>query len=497
MIEFNFVTKMVSEVGFDAPLSNPSRPKSKCNASSSQNDSSTTNSQTEPEDSLMISPQAGSESRSNTNFQTEIRGPSTTTFTKGFKPPFQFGSEVSSSKMSPDSSMDLCERICKCYFIVPASISVAFRNLTKKFKTNTFISEIKLYISKTLCLDINFFYLSFNGEKLDEMLTLKEYGISSECYFHILTKIYGGADTKITEDKTLHTCSFFLDENHSPTTWILIMESFFAACPSISSKDKYCSILSLLPVPILSKLAGTVAKASNSETPYEDIKDSLLNLHKEPKANVFDRYFKTQVLGDQKPSKFLEKCIQELDALQIDSSTDEDLLKRFFLSALPTQTQAILAVSSSKNLKELASMADKIAEVIKPTNCSINSITSVPPEVTVPSQEDTQNKILQSLERLTASLCLLQESHRRGHSRGRSHSREKSPFPRDNICHFHRKFREEARLCNLGCTWRNRAPTCKVLDLCVFHARHRGAARSCVEGCREMTQATSKETPKN
>ena len=66
-----------------------------------------------------------------------------------------------------------------------------------------------------------------------------------------------------------------------------------------------------------------------------------------------------------------------------------------------------------------------------------------------------------------------------------SFQRNRNASPnRGTLCYYHYKFRNDAKRCNLGCTWKNLNNECTVNNICIHHARYRENANQCTPGCK-------------
>ena len=313
-------------------------------------------------------------------------------------------------------------------------------------------------------------------------------------------------------------CPYFQDDNHSPATWLLVQEATFPMHGVVTSRDKFNHILSMIPPNIISKISNVIKLAADAQhqQPYEAIKEALAKELMPDSSQLFNQYFKSQSIGDLKPSKFLTKCIADLDSLQPNLSKDVALLRRFFLSSLPQTTQQILSILPTATLTELAAAADKMLEITgSSASKSIHAITKTSP--IPPTSSNTELALCNAIALLTDKIASLDvqlrsSDRRQNGSRGNSPatSRQASPSrlsnnatktdntsgtPRKILCRYHFKFREAAQYCCVGCEWGNLSPTCKLLDTCTYHNRFRTKAFLCLPGCRFYTAFQDQQQP--
>ncbi len=247
------------------------------------------------------------------------------------------------------------------------------------------------------------------------------------------------------------------------------MEFFFKDLPELSLSKKYRHILQLLPSHILSKLGKIIWKANTSNTPYEKLRAALIAKSSECRTAKFERYFKSQVIGSQMPSDFLNKCRNDLGDFHMTSEVDDSTLREFFLSALPVHKQEILVALPKTTLEDLAAAADKIARLVKRPSDTFaitlhNTATLTFPTAhapITPTWQTSVDPILSTIEALTTHIANMDARNSRPTKREsdcrRNFQNHDSPRPtyrqlsnsRNNdihVCDFHTKFQRDARL---------------------------------------------------
>ena len=338
-------------------------------------------------------------------------------------------------------------------------------------------------------------FLTFNGisfHSFDDLLKLRTDSIT----LTLNIRIRGGGNEITETDPPLLPFampSFFLDAEKSPRAWLSLVDIALEESGRFLPKKKFSAMIIALPSEILSRLAQHTEKFLADANPFQALKTYIVEMYQEPQKDVFARYFKEQSLGSDSPSNFLKRSIEGLERLQSGITQDDAILRHFFLSALPNQTRAILAVADTTSLEKLAEMADKIASISLP---SVVCNAVVPPTFSLSASSPTissdalpsEDRLIAVLEKLSDRISRL-ESTRESPRERRSWSRTKSPYrgqspSRGLICTFHMKFKRESRKCTVGCAWRDRNSDCQITDVCVFHDRYRDAALKCLSGCR-------------
>lgn len=117
------------------------------------------------------------------------------------------------------------------------------------------------------------------------------------------------------------------------------------------------------------------------------------------------------------------------------------LLRMLFLQRMPVNIRTVLAVCSNK-LDELATMADKMIDVSSPQVAATQQAAST-------SVQDLEAQIAA----LTSKLRRLETNPNRGRSRSPSRRRSSSQSSSQDICWYHRKFRDAAQQCRSPCRY--------------------------------------------
>lgn len=150
-------------------------------------------------------------------------------------------------------------------------------------------------------------------------------------------------------------------------------------------------------------------------------------------------------VGDDKPSKVLQR-LRNLAAGQCNDS----ILRTLFFEQLPENIRSVLAISEVADLSILATQADKIYEISKPTTTTLACINQ--PSTSQEPPKDPIDILTKQIDALTKELRFHRtRSHPRPRNpRGRSASGERS---KDAICWYHRQFNNKAKKCVQPCAY--------------------------------------------
>ncbi|XP_051167306.1 uncharacterized protein LOC127285367 [Leptopilina boulardi] len=189
---------------------------------------------------------------------------------------------------------------------------------------------------------------------------------------------------------------------------------------------------------------------------YTQIKSGILTNFGTSKEQRLRQLIKGEVLNG-KPSFILTQLRNIANG-----ECGDEVLRSLFMEHLPALHRQILAPSSTKNLTESASIADKITEEIQPHSTENSNTTSVAAIANSATNHDVRiDAIMTELKNIKEQMNNWRgRDQHRGHSRGRSSSRNgngrSKSRPRDtsDLCWYHRKFKQEAKKCQSPCTWK-------------------------------------------
>ena len=286
--------------------------------------------------------------------------------------------------------------------------------------------------------------------------------------------------------------NYFNDENGTPQKWLDFVKLTLTLSGIKSSRTLCSHTLSALPSNVLNEISDQISSLEKDTDPFEKLYNILLNKNKINRRQMLEACLNNTQLGNNKPSDFLRQLKQNLEYLQpnITNSGSNELLKEFFMRAMPPEIRRILAASNTDNLETLAEIADRINEEIFPSISSTKKYNNYQN----PQTEET-NKNGNSTEILIKSLMSKmdelfienrkireelneirnsrprernQSPHRnynsrsdsRAFSQDRSNSRnrysqqfQKRYTNKDkNLCYYHNKFGDKAYKCVQPCT---------------------------------------------
>lgn len=251
----------------------------------------------------------------------------------------------------------------------------------------------------------------------------------------------------------------FWPEN--PRLWFYQVEAILTP-QKTSDANKYFMAVAKLSKDVIQQVADILANPPETNK-FETLKKRLLQIYEESEAKQVRKLVTEIELGDQKPSQLLRR-MKDLARGKIEDET----LKILWQGHLPSSVQAVLTVTSTSDLEELAVIADKIMDTHQPAQIS-EVARSQPPQ---PSTSFEIATIMAEIAKINLKLQEMGAQRDQFRNRSRSRSRFRN-FPRDRsqsrprrtpespdwLCHYHWKFRGRAHRCVAPCSWKSRSPS--------------------------------------
>ncbi|KAL0831039.1 hypothetical protein ABMA28_001922 [Loxostege sticticalis] len=255
---------------------------------------------------------------------------------------------------------------------------------------------------------------------------------------------------KVEDDVSVISVSSRIPEfwTDQPRVWYIRAEAVITP-QKISDEAKFHLIVSKLGKDVIQQVTDLLIKPPETNK-YETLKARLLAIYEESENRQVQKLIGEMELGDQKPSQLLRR-MRDLAREKIPDET----LRILWQSHLPQAVRAVLAVTETKDMDNLAAVADKVME------------TTLQPQIAEVSTRTGDDKILAEIAKLSARISTLERSSRsqfrgqnsRNRSRQRSNSRSSSkprrtPKSDDWLCFYHFRFRDRANKCVQPCSWK-------------------------------------------
>ena len=107
------------------------------------------------------------------------------------------------------------------------------------------------------------------------------------------------------------------------------------------------------------------------ETRYEELKKLIIEKTKKPENQRIQQLLNGAEIGDRRPSDYLHYLRQLMGEKKEENGT---ILRTIFLNNLPAQMRPIVAATKALTLDDHAETADKIFDLMKPSQQTINAI---------------------------------------------------------------------------------------------------------------------------
>lgn len=228
----------------------------------------------------------------------------------------------------------------------------------------------------------------------------------------------------------------------SPELWFVNIEAQFKMNSITVDSTQYYAVIASLNADTLAHVSDIVLHPP-ADNMYKTVKDRLITEFTDSEQKKLKTLLSELSLGDDKPSTLLRK-MRQLAGMKL----SDELLKTLWLQRLPSQTQAILAVSED-GLDKLALMADKIGESASsaPSHCYAMGQTGPQSEIAQLRQQVFE--LAEQMKQLARQGGRLRHRSKGRQGRGRSHS----PHSEASRCWYHSKFGNKAKKCNTPCSF--------------------------------------------
>lgn len=244
-----------------------------------------------------------------------------------------------------------------------------------------------------------------------------------------------------------------------PELWFHSVEAQFQLKKITVDSTKYYAILTKLDQDTLSIIESVISNPPATGK-YKKVKEILLHHFSVPQDRRFRMLTSGLELGDKRPSQLLAE-MHRCGGTRLDG----DYIRTLWLDRLPRHVQAVLTTASSLSdlaNEELATLADKIVEIHRPTGDQLmpvsRSFASSQPSILERRVEDLSQQLEEILRRL-------QKMEKRGRSNSRGAKNRSSTPANLEVCFYHRKFGNNATRCTKPCSWtppaQGNAPHCQ------------------------------------
>ncbi|XP_075732722.1 uncharacterized protein LOC142775268 [Rhipicephalus microplus] len=238
--------------------------------------------------------------------------------------------------------------------------------------------------------------------------------------------------------------------------WFSQIEARFELRRITSQQSKYLHVVSALP-PDIADAVDDVLASTPSEKLYNELKSTVLKGLEVSEQSRLQQLLSHEELSDQRPSQLL--CpMRQLVGQQASEERQHPLPCELFLQRLPHLTRMILAGSDDVTLERLAQLTDRITDSTEPPKMSIATTGR-------PEHANRLGRLEDRVDRLASAVKNLALFNKHRPARHRSPCRARIPQNRghttkakQNICWYHRRFREQATRCTHPCSWTGNPP---------------------------------------
>lgn len=247
--------------------------------------------------------------------------------------------------------------------------------------------------------------------------------------------------------------------------WFAQLEGQFCISNITADATKFHHVVSQLDYNIAAEVKDIIISPPATDK-YNKLKNTLINRLSQSRDQRLKQLLMHEELGDRKPSQLL----RHMQSLAGTTSDPNGFVRTMWISRLPTNIQTVLACQEDSSLEILATLADRVHEVVTPlaptqhVAAASGSSTRMTSHSTTMAQSnnDLQMQVAE-LTRQVASLMAekrpWQRSRSRSKQRGRYHSRSRSRSrsgkENPSYCWYHNNFGVKARKCETPCTYKS------------------------------------------
>ncbi|XP_036347607.1 uncharacterized protein LOC118756985 [Rhagoletis pomonella] len=234
-----------------------------------------------------------------------------------------------------------------------------------------------------------------------------------------------------------------------PSLWFAQIEAQFTILGVSKEIDKFYHAISVIDARYAAEVEDIIVQPPGAK-PYLTLKAALITRFSKSKEAKLQQLLEGEAIGDRTPSQFL----RHLKSLV--TGVGEDVIKAKWLSALPKDTRAMLALQSTASLDELGASADKLHEILQNRQTAAVTLSS--------GSTDLTTQILNLTKQVGALTTTFNNRQSRLGGRqqkpsrhmSRSHSRIRK-LNSNGICYYHAKFGKDAKRSTEGCNFSGNA----------------------------------------
>ena len=231
---------------------------------------------------------------------------------------------------------------------------------------------------------------------------------------------------------------------HKIVLWLKLLEAQIASTRITKDETKFNVTIANLGEKYIEQVEDIVINPPE-DGKYELLKNELVKRLTESDSSRVRKLMENEEIGDRIPSQFF----RDLKKLAI-PSTPDDFILAIWRTRLPANTQRVLAATTETNATALTEIADRIHE-IRPEHGRIAAI----------SRDSKIDEMREELKQLRIQISAIVNHRSRSASRSKqrrpSHSRSVTPqrirVDDNEMCWYHRRFKNKATKCRSPCNW--------------------------------------------
>ena len=241
--------------------------------------------------------------------------------------------------------------------------------------------------------------------------------------------------------KSLRLPEFWVTD---PVAWFAHVEAHFELENLESQQHRYFNVIKALSQDSL-RLIKDIIASPHPTTPYEVLKDRLLNNHSLSDFQKIERQFKMGELGaQQRPSELLAHLVELTPADEMESK----YLIFLFIQRLPKILRMQLGDDLDLDLRDISEKADRLWSIhAHDMAASVAAVAAAVPADRESDQAGEPVAAIAPFKKKKRDQVYGQKVHRGGKPTTATDRRS------SGLCFFHWKWGEEAYSCAKPCSW--------------------------------------------
>lgn len=241
--------------------------------------------------------------------------------------------------------------------------------------------------------------------------------------------------------------------------WFLQVEALFRTSNVVADQARFDYVIAALDLSAATDIRD-ILENPPAQAKYQTLKDALIQRLAVSEAARIQKLLSNEQIGDRTPSQHL-RYLRELAG----ANFTDVALASIWRSALPADVQRIVVGNETEGLSldNVAKIADRVTE-IDVSRREIHAATNAGciAETQIAAISKQISALTKTVTNLSRSSTAAKPQSKQDKSKAKE-TRSRSPHPskhdsddEDNeVCWYHRRYKEKAQKCNKPCAWKS------------------------------------------